>query len=93
MLVDRHHAATTDEQGTYTLSNITSGSYHLLVCVCVCVCVCVFMYMCMCMCLHVCTHVKMCVYIFHTGLYLGESPSSMSLLHDNYIYMYIRICL
>ena len=62
VLVDGHHAATTDEQGTYTLSNITSGSYHLLVCVCVCVCVyvCVCVCSCTCTCVHV--HVPACVH-------------------------------
>jgi hypothetical protein len=31
VFVNGYLAATTDEEGSYTLSNITSGSYHLLV--------------------------------------------------------------
>ena len=31
VFVNGYLAAATDEEGSYTLSNITSGSYHLLV--------------------------------------------------------------
>ena len=54
VFVNGRLSASTDERGSYTLSNITSGAYRLLVCVCVCVCLCV----CVCVC-YVC--VRLCI--------------------------------
>ena len=48
VFVNGYMTATTEEDGTYTLSNITSGSYHLLVCPCVTVCECVTVSECVC---------------------------------------------
>ena len=57
VFVNGHLAATTDEQGMYTLSHITSGSYRLMVCglqgmrhvhcvVHTCTCTCTFIFTC-----------------------------------------------
>ena len=78
VFVNGYLAATTDEEGSYTLTNISSGSYHILVCgslhmytilgaLCVCVRVCV------CMCVRVCVCVCVCVkgvLVLHHSLWI-----------------------